>query len=68
MVLLFKNVVSPCSGAGTFGVASLAASVSGSGAAGAVGGSVIQGIQENVIPSLGNDVTEGIGQVKKTPG
>ena len=61
MVRFFEYVVSPESGAGTVGVAGAAASVSGSDTARAVGGGVIRGIHENVIPSLGGDIAEGIG-------
>ena len=68
MVRFFEQVVSPGPGAGTVGVAGAAAAVSSGGTARAVRGGVIRGIQENVIPSSGNDIAEGVGQVEKSPG
>ena len=68
MVRLFEDVVSPCSGSGTAGVAGAASSVSGGAPAGAVGGCIIRGLQENVIPRLGDDITKGVGQIEQTPG
>ena len=68
MFRFFEDVVRPKSGAGTVRIAGAASSVSGGAPAGAVGGCIIRGLQENVIPRLGDDIAEGVGQIEQTPG